>query len=212
MAQTRSTLLSMDPSHPWRGRNLRECRVDKIGHGKLVEEALPLDLRHSKTLPKWAARRLSSNEEEGFLRAVFKEEGTKTDIFVEELIEPKLRKLYERFIEKYRPRILLAGQSPDPGTLFLNRHCKAMTASNMRRHYARLIEKYLGRRATPHSNRDSFAAHHSEAGGSMEDLKRSLWHKDVRTTWRYCRRFNPSNGAVVRIGTLERWHNPRTRK
>ena len=46
----------------------------------------------------------------------------------------------------------------------------------------------------------------------MEDLKRSLWHKDVRTTWRYCRRFNPSNGAVVLDRHLRAMAQPQNKK
>jgi hypothetical protein len=182
--------------HPWRGRNLRECSVDESGRGNLVNEPLPLDLRRRRTLPSWAARRLKNNNEASFLRIVFDEEYTKGNYFVEELVARELVPLYREYVDKHRPT-LLGKDKPDPGTLFLDRRLKAMTGLSLRRLYTRLTEQYIGRRSTPHLNRDSFSEHHLETGGDFATLQSALWQVQPRTTWRYCRRFNPSNGAVA---------------
>lgn len=193
--------------HPWRGRNLRECSVEEREGANIIHEPLPLDLQRSQTLPPWAVRRLRKNNEAPFVRVVFDEECTKANHLVEELVARELLPLYREYVDKHRPKLIESGRKraiekgkenlPEPETLFLNRRLCAMNSGALIRLYARLTEQYIGRRSTPHLNRDSFSEHHLDTGGTFAALQRALWHVSPETTWKYCRRFNPSNGAVV---------------
>jgi hypothetical protein len=177
----------------WRPRNLRECGLQEP-RINLVEEQLPLDLEYSPNLPEWAKRDLQRDPHARFLQFVFREDETKGKRMVRGLVEPPLVKLYKTYLQ-WR-EILLQGH-PDPGTLFFNRSLKPMRDADVRNLYAKLTEKYLRRRGSPHLNRDSVAAHHLAQGGSIASLQQKLWHRNVETTWEYCCRFNSSHGAVA---------------
>jgi hypothetical protein len=57
-----------------------------------------------------------------------------------------------------------------------------MTRNEVLALYARLTERYLGRRATLQQNRDSFAVHHLDSGGSRVALQQALWRRHVEMT------------------------------
>jgi hypothetical protein len=181
--------------HPWRSRNLRECGLRRPAQVNLILEELPLDLQQALVLPDWAKRRLKRNPATPFLQFVFLEDWTKGKRMVQDLVARELIPLYEEYLRVHRPRLL--GDGADPGTLFLNRELKAMSKNDVIALYGRLTEQYAESRSTPHLNRDSYAAHHLESGGSLVALQHALWHRDLKTTWLYCRRFNASHGAVA---------------
>jgi len=240
--------------HPWRSRNLRECRLPDLqihpeqepDDANLKHEPLPLD-RRGPELADWARQRLADDPNEEFWQVQFLEIDTKGKHMIHELVSAELVELLERYLavrdelvndarktarknarkDAHKDAVKDVGSDAvkdanedadekagkkhgDPRTLFLNRLCKAMTRQELCNLYARLTEQYVGRRATPHLARDSFAAHHLENGGTMPSLQRALWHRDECTTWRYCRRFNASTGAVAlnrHLTALQRTQN-----
>ena len=196
--------------HPWRNRNLRECCLQ----ANLIYEDLPLQLEHElgSELPRWVARRLkefrASQESRAnpsspsFLQFMFREWENKGKRLVRNLVARELHRLYWDYRSEYRPRLLEDLAHPgkllaDPGTLFFSRRRKSMTQTELTELYAGLTKRHIGRRGTPHRNRDSYAAHVLETGGSIVAVQQALWHKKLETTVRYCRLFNASHGAVA---------------
>lgn len=179
---------------PWRQRNIRECGIHLPARVNFLTAELPESLKKSPFLPKWAKEELQENPNQTFLQFSFVESETKTRRAVRGLIPRELINPIEMYLE-HRPHLIVSGK--DPGTLFLNRSRKAMRAQDVTNLVATLTLKHIGRKITPHVFRDIYAEHFLDNGGSLEELQQHLWHRSLMTTWRYCRRFNASHGAVA---------------
>lgn len=179
---------------PWRQRNIRECGIHLPARANILTAELPLDLKSSPFLPKWAKEALETNPNQTFWQFSFLEFETKTRHAVTGLIPHELIEPLEVYL-KHRHHLIASGN--DPGTLFLNRSHKAMRAKDATNLVTTLTSRYTGRRITPHLFRDIYSEHFLNNGGSLEELQQHLWHRSLMTTWRYCRRFNASHGAVA---------------
>lgn len=179
---------------PWRQRNVRECGIQLPAPVNILTAELTETLKSSPFLPKWAKEAFQENPNQTFLQFSFIEVETKTRHAVRGLIPFELIKPMEVYLE-HRQHLIAGGN--DPGTLFLNRSHKAMRAKDATNLVATLTLKHIGRRITPHMFRDIYAEHFLDTGGSLEELQQHLWHRSLMTTWRYCRRFNASHGAVA---------------
>lgn len=179
---------------PWRQRNIRTCGIQPPAAVNIFTAELPTTVKSSPFLPKWAKEALHNNPNQTFLQFSFVESETKTRQAVRGVVPCELIKPLEMYLE-HRHHLIVSEK--DPGTLFLNRSQKAMRAKDVTNLVATLTFKHIGRRITPHLFRDIYAEHFLDSGGTLEELQQHLWHRSLMTTWRYCRRFNASHGAVA---------------
>jgi hypothetical protein len=183
------------PLHlPWRQINLRECGIQSPAAVNLFEAAIPADIWNEVDPPLWAKTARKSNPHRKFWQFVFYEQQAKGRRVIRGLIPPKLVPLLRIYLQRYRHLLI---KERDPGTLFLNRAGRAMTQDDMPTLMVGLTSKYIGHRLTPHVMRDIYSEQFLAKGGSVKQLQRMLWHRDISTTWRYCQRFNTSHGAVA---------------
>ncbi len=101
------------------------------------------------------------------------------------VLHPSARQALERYLAEGR---LQLGSSPDAHALFLNHRGQRLTRQGLWLIIKRYV-KQVGIQApvTPHTLRQSFAAHQLNAGVDLQQVKRMLGHASTQTTQAYRR-------------------------
>jgi hypothetical protein len=190
---------------PWRFCSLAACGLFAPASINIVNWELTDAMRADPDLPEWVQNSLDDNQHQQFLQFSFGRSQCKNNHSVREILPLELVDLYWDYKNNHRKH--LVDNANDDGTLFLNRRGRRMTSQTCRDLYQRLAQRWIGRAVRPHLTRDSFCEYHLARGGNMRQLKRILWHRDLISTERYCRRYDTSYGAVALDEHLEQRRN-----
>jgi hypothetical protein len=179
-----------------RQRNLRECKLPLLGvkDANLVWEQLNPQMLHDLVIPDCVRAAYDTDHTRKFLMLKFNEKQTKGKRAQTEVLSLDLAATLQAYLEvrewllhQINEKRKEPESEPDPGTLFLNRHGRALKEHNLRSHVLRLTRNYAGKSIPPHLFRDIYAAHFRVllAIGVESDpdkLPKKLWHIDLPTT------------------------------
>lgn len=179
---------------PWRFINIAGCGIFEPAPINIVEAELPLEMRENPELPLWVRHRLKGNPHQLFLQFIFWKSQCKNKWSVRGIVPRELLTLYLDYTDNHRH--LIVGSSDD-GFLFQSRAHRRMDQDEWYNLYRRLTEEHLHRPVRPHLTRDIFAEHWLRMGKSLSGLQALLWHRSLKTTINYARRFNTSHGSVL---------------
>jgi hypothetical protein len=183
-----------------RQRNLRECKLPlpDIKDANLVWEPLNPQMLHDLVIPDCVRAAYDADQlhTRKFLMLKFNEKQTKGKRAQTEIMPLDLAATLQAYLDVRESLLQQINEKrkepgskpePDPGTLFLNRHGRALKEHNLRSHVLRLTRNYAGKSIPPHLWRDIYAAHFRVllAIGVESDpdkLPKKLWHIDLPTT------------------------------
>jgi len=199
-------LFSLWPLYlPWRFCSIADCGLFAPALINIIDVELTDAMRADPDLPEWVSKALSHNPHQRLLQFSFRKLQCKNNHAVREIVPLELVDLFWDY--KTNHRRFIVDEDHDDGTLFLNRLGRRMSSQACRDLYQRLVQRWIGRAARPHLTRDSYCEYQLTRGGNMRQLKRTLWHRYLISTERYCRRYDTSHGAVALDGDLERRRN-----
>jgi hypothetical protein len=175
----------------FRQRNIRECKLIDPTDANLVTGKLNPKMMHDLTIPDSVRAAYKADQSREFLMFVFRENETKGKRAQTEIIPLDLAATLEAYLEV---RELLIeekdGRKDDPGTLFLNRHGRALSAQTLRALVRRLTRNYVSKSVPPHLWRDIFTAHYrillaTGLAVNFGEIQRRLWHINLHPTEKY---------------------------
>jgi hypothetical protein len=172
--------------------NLRECKMPN-----LVWEPLNEKMLRNLIIPDSvrAAYNADPSHTRKFMMLKYKEEETKGKRAQTEVLSLDLAATLQAYLdvrqwllEQINAKKLKL--EPDRGTLFFNRHGRALKEHNLRSHVMRLTRNYAGKAIPPHLWRDIYAQHFRillaiGVENDPEKLPKRFWHIDQPTTDKY---------------------------
>jgi hypothetical protein len=183
---------------PHRSRNTCEAQTHPHKQLNIFETEISSELLSQIKLPRWAKEIRDRDSQSRFIVLHWREEDTKADHEVWELLPQEAVPLFKEYVALYRP-LLLRKHNPNSTSLFFTRTRKKLNQKSLLSLVSRISMRFTGKRMTVKLFRDLVAARMLASGATVDEVADRLWHLDLHsTTVRfYLGGFNASDGVVA---------------
>jgi hypothetical protein len=181
--------------HPWRQRNLRECRVGEGNHPNIFYDEIPEDVLRDLKLSPEEQRMFAADQAHAVWLCHFVEAETKGSKEIWERLDLELVEPLKEYVDVHRP--VLVRRGPGSASLFVSNSGRQMSKNRMASLLAELSLRYISKRLSPHIVRDIVTENALANGCTFEQIQAMLWHILAKSTQRYLSGFNASHAAVA---------------